>query len=187
MNDISLFKSSRAIFLLELAVAILPTARQAKGGPLVSLRLSSAAFDPGGAIPKKFTCDAADISPALVWSESPAGTQSFALIVDDPDAPVGTWVHWVLYDLAAGVRELGEGVPGQEELPGGARQGRNDFRKIGYGGPCPPPGPPHRYFFKLYALDARLNLKPGARKADVEAAMKGHILAQGELMGRYHR
>src|SRR5258708_8944318 len=118
---------------------------------------------------------------------SPATTQGFALIMDDPDAPVGTWVHWVLYDLPANTRELTEGVAKQEQLASGARQGRNDFGKIGYGGPCPPPGKPHRYFFKLYALDAKLNLKAGASKADVEGAMKGRVLAQSELMGKYGR
>jgi hypothetical protein len=153
----------------------------------MSLKLTSTAFQPGGTIPKKFTCDGPDVSPALAWSDAPAGTMSFALIMDDPDAPVGTWVHWVLYDLPAGTHELAEGVAKQEELPDGARQGRNDFRRIGYGGPCPPPGPAHRYFFKLYALDQKLGLKAGATKADVEKAMKGHVLAQGELMGRYGR
>jgi len=153
----------------------------------MALELKTTAFAPGGAIPKKFTCDGPDVSPALTWTEPPSGTQSFALVMDDPDAPVGTWVHWVLYDLPAGARELAENVPKSEELAGGARQGRNDFRKTGYGGPCPPPGPAHRYFFKLYALDSKLNLKAGATKADVEKAMKGHILAQAELMGRYGR
>ncbi len=153
----------------------------------MALKLTTTAFQPGAAIPKKFTCDGPDVSPALAWTDAPAGTQSFALIMDDPDAPVGTWVHWVLYDLPGTTRELAEGVPGQEELPSGARQGRNDFRRIGYGGPCPPAGPAHRYFFKLYALDSKTSLKPGATKADVEKAMKGHILAQAELMGRYQR
>ena len=152
-----------------------------------ALTLKSSAFAAGATIPKKHTCDAEDVSPPLTWSDPPAGTQSFALIVDDPDAPVGTWVHWVLYDLPVTARELPEGVAKQEQLPSGARQGRNDFRKTGYGGPCPPPGKPHRYFFKLYALDGKLNLKAGATKADIEQAMQGHILAQGELMGRYGR
>jgi Raf kinase inhibitor-like YbhB/YbcL family protein len=107
--------------------------------------------------------------------------------MDDPDAPVGTWVHWVLYDLPPEARELPESVAKQEQLSSGARQGRNDFGKIGYGGPCPPPGKPHRYFFKLYALDSKLNLKSGATKADAERAMRGRILAQSELIGRYGR
>ena len=153
----------------------------------MSFQLTSTAFAAGGTIPKKFTCDGPDVSPALVWADPPAATKSLALIMDDPDAPVGTWVHWVLYDLPSSVRDLPEAVPKQEELPSGARQGRNDFRKIGYGGPCPPAGPAHRYFFKLYALEAKVNLKPGATKADLEKAMKGHILAQTELMGRYGR
>ncbi len=159
---------------------------QEKGGTM-SLQITSAAFSAGETIPKKFTCDGPDVSPKLTWNESPAKTQSFALIMDDPDAPVGTWVHWVLFDLPADTKELSEGVARQEQLSNGARQGRNDFGKIGYGGPCPPPGKPHRYFFKLYALDSKLNLKAGATKADVERAMKGHILAQAELIGKYGR
>ncbi len=152
-----------------------------------ALTVTSSAFAPGEKIPQKYTCDGTDISPPLAWSEPPAGTQSFALIADDPDAPVGTWVHWVLYDLRADARELAEGIAKQPDLPNGARQGQNDFRRIGYGGPCPPPRKPHRYFFKLYALNAKLGLRAGATKADVEKAMQGRILAQGELMGRYGR
>jgi hypothetical protein len=127
------------------------------------------------------------MSPALEWNDPPGATQSFALIADDPDAPVGTWVHWVLFDLPANARTLGQNVPKIEQLADGSRQGRNDFGKIGYGGPCPPRGKPHRYFFKLYALDTKLNLKPGVTKKDVERAMQGHVLAQGEWMGRYSR
>jgi Raf kinase inhibitor-like YbhB/YbcL family protein len=159
---------------------------QEKGGTM-SLQISSTAFPAGETIPKKFTCDGPDVSPPLKWNEPPAKTQSIALIMDDPDAPAGTWVHWVLYDLPANTRELSEGVAKQEQLSSGGRQGRNDFGKIGCGGPCPPPGKPHRYFFKLYALDAKVNLKSGATKADVERAMKGHILAQAELIGKYGR
>jgi Raf kinase inhibitor-like YbhB/YbcL family protein len=159
---------------------------QATGGAM-ALHITSPDFSEGETIPKKFTCDAQDVSPKLEWNKPPANTGSFALIMDDPDAPAGTWVHWVLYDLPADAKELPERVPRQEQLAGGARQGRNDFGKIGYGGPCPPPGKPHRYFFKLYALDTRLNLKSGATKADLERAMKGHILAQAELIGRYGR
>ena len=153
----------------------------------MALELKSAAFAAGGTIPKKFTCDGPDVSPGLSWSDAPERTQSFALIMDDPDAPVGTWVHWVLYDLPAATHELPESVPKDGQLASGARQGVNDFRKLGYGGPCPPSGPAHRYFFKLYALDTKLNLKAGASKADLEKAMKGHVLAQAELMGRYGR
>jgi Raf kinase inhibitor-like YbhB/YbcL family protein len=159
---------------------------QGKGGSM-ALQVASTAFSPGEMIPKKFTCDGPNVSPPLAWNDPPVGTESFALIADDPDAPVGTWVHWVLYDLPAGARRLAEGVPKQEALPGGGRQGRNDFGKVGYGGPCPPPGKSHRYFFKLYALDTKANLKARATKADVESALKGHLLGQAELMGRFGR
>ena len=147
--------------------------------------LKSAGFRGGGNIPAKFTCDAKDVSPALAWSGAPQGSQSFALIADDPDAPAGTWVHWVAYNLPASARELPEGVPKRQEIEGGGIQGTNDFERIGYGGPCPPHGKPHRYFFKLYALDTKLNLQPGATKKEVEGAMQGHILAQAELMGKF--
>lgn len=172
--------------ILLLALPAMLAFGQGKGGS-TALQLTSTAFSADGMIPKQFTCDGPDSSPQLAWSAPPAGTQSFALIADDPDAPAGTWVHWVMYDLPGTSRDLPEGVPKQDELPGGGRQGKNDFGKIGYGGPCPPAGKPHRYFFKLYALGARLNLKPGATKADVERTMKGHVLAQGELIGRYGR
>ncbi len=158
-----------------------------QGGLVMALKVQSSAFSQGGTIPKQYTCDGPDLSPPLSWTGTPEGTKSLALIMDDPDAPVGTWVHWVLYNLPASVHELAEGVPTTETLPNGARQGRNDFRKIGYGGPCPPPGPAHRYFFKLYALDTELSLAPGASKGQLEEAMKGHILGQAELMGRYGR
>ena len=182
---------SKVIVLLSLVICIFlwPSGKffaQEKGGTM-PLQISSTAFTAGEAIPRKFACDGPDVSPQLKWNDPPANTQAFALIMDDPDAPSGTWVHWVLYDLPANARELSEGVAKQEQLSSGARQGRNDFGKIGYGGPCPPPGKPHRYFFKLYALDAKLGLKAGATKADVERAMKGHILAQGELVGKYGR
>jgi len=153
----------------------------------MSFQLASSAFSNGESIPKKFTCDAQDLSPQLNWKDAPSGTQSFALIADDPDAPVGTWVHWVLYNVPTAAKELPEGLNKEERLPDGTLQGRNDFRKVGYGGPCPPPGKPHRYYFKLYALDAKLSLKPGASKADVEAAMQGHVLGEAQLMGRYGR
>ena len=152
----------------------------------MAFTLQSSAFQNGGDIPKKFTCEATDISPELAWGGAPEKTQSFALIADDPDAPMGTWVHWVIYDLPPNTTKLSEGVPKQEQAASGT-QGKNDFGKIGYGGPCPPPGKPHRYFFKLYALDGKLNLKPGARKAELETAMKGHVLAQAELVGKYGR
>jgi len=150
--------------------------------------LTSAALKDGATIPGKYTCDGVDVSPPLAWSGAPAGTRGLALIADDPDAPGGTWVHWVLYNLPAEVSELPENIAKVESLDlGGARQGRNDFRRPGYGGPCPPPGPAHRYFFKLYALDTRLELKAGAQKKDVEAAMEGHVLGSAQLMGTYAR
>jgi Raf kinase inhibitor-like YbhB/YbcL family protein len=155
--------------------------------PAEKFKLTSAAFEAGAVIPPEYTCSGSDISPALQWTDPPAGTKSFALIVDDPDAPAGTWVHWVLFNLPPSSRELPENMAKDAELPGGGRNGRSDFQRLGYGGPCPPPGPAHRYFFKLYALDAKLQLKAGATKADLESAMKDHILAQAELMGRFAR
>jgi Raf kinase inhibitor-like YbhB/YbcL family protein len=153
----------------------------------MSFSISSTSFPNGGDIPKKFTCDGADVSPELSWTGPPAGTQSFALIADDPDTPSGTWTHWVLFDLAPDANNLAESVSKIDELPGGERQGRNDFRKIGYNGPCPPPGKPHRYFYKLYALNAKLDLKPGSSKQEVEQAMEGRILGKAQWMGKYQR
>jgi Raf kinase inhibitor-like YbhB/YbcL family protein len=152
----------------------------------MEIKLTSSAFKEGEMIPRKHTCDGQDISPPLSWTSVPAGSKGLALIFDDPDAPAGTWVHWVLYDIPASFSGLPENFPAQAEFENGARHGKNDFRRYGYGGPCPPGGT-HRYFFKLYALDALLNLAPGATKAQLLEAMKGHILAQGQLMGRYRR
>ena len=154
----------------------------------MAFTLTSTAFRDGAAIPVKHTCDGVDVSPLLAWSGAPAGTRSFALIADDPDAPAASWVHWVVYNLPAAVSELPENVAKVESLDlGGARQGRNDFRRPGYGGPCPPPGPAHRYFFTLYALDAPLTLKPGAQSKDVKTAMEGHVLGSAQLLGTYAR
>ena len=151
------------------------------------MQLTSTAFTEGAAIPAKYTCDAKNVSPPLKWNGVPAGAKSLALIVDDPDASAGTWVHWVIYDLPPTTSELAEDVPKSQYVAGGAKQGLNDFRHLGYGGPCPPHGKPHRYFFKLYALDAMLELKPGLTKKDLESAMEKHILARAELMGTYQR
>jgi hypothetical protein len=148
--------------------------------------LTSSAFAPGEPIPRRYTCDGEDISPPLGWGEPPAGTQSFALMCDDPDAPAGTWVHWVLYDLPAGARGLPEAVPPDAELADGGRHGENSWGRLGYGGPCPPSGT-HRYFFRLYALDTALGLGAGASKEQLLQAMEGHVLAQAELMGTYTR
>ncbi len=153
----------------------------------MALTLSSPAFAAGAEIPKEHTCEGKDASPALSWGGAPSGTKSFALIADDPDAPVGTWVHWVIYDLPADASGLPGAMPKSATLTGGGKQGVNDFRKTGYGGPCPPPGRPHRYFFKLYALDAPTNLDPRASKADVLRAIEGHVLGQAELMGTFQR
>lgn len=153
----------------------------------MSIQIASPAFSEGNPIPKKYTCDAEDVSPPLAWSGVPADTKSLALIADDPDAPVGTWVHWVIFDLPPTLTGLKEGIAKVPTIDVGGVQGNNDFRRVGYGGPCPPRGKPHRYFFKLYALDKLLELKSGASKADVEKAMRGHILAQGQLIGTYSR
>ena len=151
------------------------------------MRLSSTAIRSGQPIPAVHACDGEHRSPDLAWSEVPVQTRSFALVVDDPDAPHGTWVHWVMFNLPADAIELSAGVPRAPELPSGARQGVNDSGDIGYGGPCPPRGTPHRYFFRLYALDCVLNLSPGVKRSDLDAAMSGHVLADATLMGTYQR
>ncbi len=153
----------------------------------MAFELTSSAFKDGEPIPRKYTCDGTDVSPPLHWTVPPAATRSYVLIADDPDAPMGTWVHWVIYNLPLDLRGLPEGVPAKDLVLDGARQGITDFKRVGYGGPCPPPGKPHRYFFKLYALDKLLDLKPRATKAQVLDACKGHILAEAQLMGLYGR
>jgi Raf kinase inhibitor-like YbhB/YbcL family protein len=154
----------------------------------MTIRIRSSAFADGQPIPSKHTCDGEDVSPPLSWENAPGETESFALICDDPDAPSGTLVHWVLYDVPGTTTDIPEALPPKEIVLNGAKQGRNHFENIGYGGPCPPPGAgAHRYFFKLYALDEELGLKPGATKDDVQNAMKGHILSEGELIGTYKR
>ena len=151
------------------------------------MKLTSTAFDNEGTIPKKYTADGEDVSPPLQWGDAPASTRSFALICDDPDAPRGTWVHWVIFSLPADKTELPEAIPTSAVLADGSRQGKNDFGNLGYGGPSPPRGKPHRYFFKLYALDNVPQIKEGADKQQLEQAMAGHILAEGRLMGKYGR
>ena len=152
----------------------------------MSLTLTSRAFAHGAAIPSRHTCDGQDMSPPLAWNEPPSGTKSFVLINDDPDAPMGTWVHWIVYNLPASVRQLPEAYPPDAERPDGTRQGTTDFGRIGYGGPCPPSGT-HRYVFTLNALDTTLSLGSGATKAQVEAAIQHHVLARAQLMGTYRR
>ena len=156
------------------------------GGAKMELKVMSRAFEDKGMIPSKYTCDGEDISPAIAWENVPDGTKSIALISDDPDAPVGTWVHWVLFNLPGDSNGLDENVPGTETLQTGAIQGLNSWGRTGYSGPCPPSGT-HRYFFKVYALDAMLNLDSKATKKDLLEAMARHILAEGQVMGKYKR
>lgn len=190
-------KVFRIIFALVVAVLFLavllkekepePAPDTAKEGEVtMALTITSSAFEEGGMIPRKYTCDSEDISPPLRIDGVPDDAKSLALISDDPDAPVGTWVHWVLYNLPPDTRDLPENMPTDEQLENGARHGMTDFKRFGYGGPCPPGGT-HRYFFKVYALDTILDLSGRVTKRDVEAAMKGHILSEGQLMGKYQR
>ena len=152
----------------------------------MELKVTSTAFQQGGIIPAQYTCDGADISPPLTWTGGPDGTQSYALIADDPDAPMGTWVHWVAYNIPATATSLPENVAKKESLSDGMVQGINDFKRYGYGGPCPPGGT-HRYFFNVYALDTVLKTGPGLTKKKLLREIEGHILGQGELMGIYSR
>ena len=153
----------------------------------MTLTMKSGVFQEGGWIPSRYTCDGKDLSPNLSWSGVPEGAKSFALICEDPDAPAGTWTHWVIFNIPLRVTGLPIGVPPTRELADGTRQGINDFHRIGYGGPCPPKGPAHRYFFILYALDTKLTLKPGITRQELLRAMRGHVLAKTRLMGRYKR
>ena len=158
-----------------------------KGAKIMdTIKVESPAFKNMQPIPSQYTCDGADISPPLSWSKVPAGAKSIALICDDPDAPAGTWVHWVVYDLPPATDSLPENVPKTDTLPGGGKQGKTDFGRVGWNGPCPPGGT-HRYFFKVYALDITLNLPAGKTRTEIEKAMKGHVLARGELAGTYAR
>jgi Raf kinase inhibitor-like YbhB/YbcL family protein len=189
LRMVAILWSLAALFALVLAgcgPSPAPTTLMEEGGLAMTFEVTSSAFAQGEPIPVKYTCDGDDISPPLAWGDPQEGVRSFALINDDPDAPVGTWVHWVLFNLPADARSLPERVPPDAELPDGSRHGQNSWRRLGYGGPCPPSGT-HRYFFKLYALDAALELDPGADKKQVIEAMEGHILAEAELMGVYSR
>ena len=153
----------------------------------MSLSISSSAFNEGDRIPDKYTCEGEDISPPLSWSDPPEGTQSFTLICDDPDAPMGTWDHWLIYNIPADSAGLSESIPTDESLTDGSKQGINSWEKTGYGGSCPPPGDPHRYFFKLYALDTMLTFTGDVNKSTLENAMQDHILAEAQLMGTFSR
>jgi len=176
------------IHLLLLIALTFFTSNQCKNKTDMSTNIivKSDSFSDGGMIPAKYTCDGANISPQLSWDNAPKDTKSFVLICEDPDAPMGTFTHWILYDIPADVHELPENLPKDKILPNGAKQGITDFKKVGYGGPCPPSGT-HRYYFKLYSLDTLLNLEPGLKKEDILKAMNGHILAQGQIMGKYTR
>jgi len=183
-----------SLFLLTtiwLSACVSPETQPALPDPLemeeaMSIELTSSAFAQGQSIPAKYSCNGEDISPALIWGEPPAGTQSFALIMDDPDAPVGTWDHWILFNIPASTRGLPEAFPSDAVLPDGAMSGKNGWDRMGYGGPCPPSGT-HRYYFRLYALDEMLAISAGASKGELEKAMTGHILAKGELMGTFSK
>ncbi len=168
-------------------ILVLSLAGTAGCGSTDSLDLKSPAFEHGGTIPTIHSGDGENVSPELNWSDPPDGTVSFALVCEDPDAPSGTFIHWVIYNIPGTARTLATGVSDSLELTDGTRQGRNDFKSIGYLGPYPPPGKPHRYFFVLYALDTMLELAPGATRSDLEGAMEDHILAEGRLMGKYSR
>ena len=173
------------LFLVGVLWTALPVFGQAEDN-IGKIEVRSSAFGEGDRIPSDFTCGGADMSPPIEWSGVPAQAQSLAIIADDPDALAGDWVHWLIYDLPPSLTQLPAGISAEEKLSIGGFQGRTDFGKLGYQGPCPPIGE-HRYFFKVYALDAMLRLKPGVSKQVLSQAMQGHILAEGVLMGKYDR
>lgn len=168
------------LLLLVSGCSSTPSEDPAEPTPVMTMRVTSTVFEEGGEIPEQYTCDGEDISPPLLWSGGPEETESFAIVVEDPDAPGGTFTHWVVYNLSADRTRFIEG-----EQAG--QIGANDFHNLGYRGPCPPPGAPHRYYFKVFALDSMLNLRPGASVKILSEAMQGHVLAQGQLMGVYGR
>lgn len=157
-----------------------------EGQARATLHLESNSFVSGGAIPRRYTCDGSNDSPGLQWAGAPAGTKSFALVMSDPDAPID-FTHWLAYNIPPGFRGLAEGASGHSVMPQGSAEGTNNFGRLGYGGPCPPAGKPHHYIFRLFALDVRLDLPPGATRDQVESAIGGHVLAEGEIMGFYRR
>lgn len=152
----------------------------------MTFKITSPEFRDGQPLPRRFTCDGMDISPPLNWEDAPAGTISFTLVVNDPDAPTGDWVHWLLFNIPAETHQLAEGIPAEKFLPDGALQGRNSWHQVRYGGPCPPSGI-HHYYFKLYALDCKLKIEGGVERQEIIYGMQGHILAQTQLMGIYSR
>jgi Raf kinase inhibitor-like YbhB/YbcL family protein len=177
----------RFLFVSSIIFGALLFQTGATGGEAMSLKLASDAFEEGKPIPKDHTCDGADRSPPLHWEGAPDAAKGFAIVVDDPDAPSGNWNHWLIYNIPPAAKALAEGVPTQGSLGDGTRQGTNDFGKVGYGGPCPPRGSNHRYYFKVYALSAPLELEPGAKRDAVLKALKGKTLGDAQLMGRYGR
>ena len=182
----------RTIFCCPLALLLLTGCQRDDGTAPppegANMKVTSPAFSEGQPIPKTYSGNADNKSLLLQWSDVPQGVKSFALIADDPDAPSKTWVHWVIWNIPADARELPEGTPTDAALPNGAKQGKNDSGGVGYSGPAPPAGKPHRYYFKLYALDATLDLKEGtATKQDLEKAMKSHVVGQGQLMGTFQK
>jgi Raf kinase inhibitor-like YbhB/YbcL family protein len=190
MKSTSLILNSAVVLLLFISCAgrrqeaVPPTATPNRDKP--EIKLTSAAFKDGESIPRAYTCDGVNISPPLEWSGAPKTAKTIAIVCDDPDAPAGTWVHWVLYNMPAENIGLVENLPATESVKAGGFQGLNDFGKTGYGGPCPPSGT-HRYSFRVYAVDSELPLKAGATKADLMKALEGHVLMQGQLMGTYRR
>jgi len=179
-----------SVFMMVLiSVSYCVSEPEIKGGNMPEIKkltVTSTAFKEGETIPRQYTCDGDDISPALSWQGVPKEAKELALICDDPDAPGGVWTHWTIYGISPDITGLDSNIVKKDSIKIG-NQGRTSFGKVGYGGPCPPPGKPHRYYFRLYALDKQLGLKPGISRIEFEQAMKGHIIAQGELMGRYGR
>jgi Raf kinase inhibitor-like YbhB/YbcL family protein len=179
-----------AVMIFVLGVAMVGSGRKGMcaSKEVRHILVTSKSFMFGQRLPDEYTCQGKNISPHLAWANVPQETKSFAIICDDPDAPAGTWVHWVIFNIPAMILDLAQGMPASETLSNGARQGKNDFGRIGYGGACPPKGHgDHRYFFKVYALDTILDKEPGITKAELEKAMNGHVLADGQLMGTYSR
>lgn len=177
-----IFLPSLLVFLILWQLRWVPVQGQARS----SLQVGSASFSDGGTIPNRHTCDGEDVSPALHWPHPPTGTKSFAVVMNDPDAPVD-FTHWIVYNIPPGVWGLAEGASARGGMPKGSAEGTNDFRRLGYGGPCPPPGKPHHYVIRLYALDIPLDLLPGATRKQLDAAMERHILAEGQFVGIYRR
>ena len=182
-----MFLIKLAALLVLITAAAVAQQSGGKNNSSTGFTLTSTAFKSGTAIPTQYSCKGADISPALEWTGAPAGTAAFALVVDDPDAPSGTFVHWVIWNLPPNTNSLKENIGHAAQLGDGSRQGRNGFGKTGYNGPCPPQGQTHHYFFRLYALNERLDLASGAGRSAVDAAMKSHVLAQTEYMGTFHK